>query len=184
MNYNLFLIYNFTILCFCTISVLWQNEHVRNISTSFWLVAAPMAQPIEFLTMILYGGYVKKTERPIVDHRGCSVLERDGLIVCYFTSTYTCITVDFDMLYHKWSFLFWCVYELFNFKNVFIDKHGLLSGICIVPYSNPNVNGWGLYHGTVCDCGVIAKTPCQMSIICLWYKTYTPRAKQTRPSDS
>jgi hypothetical protein len=76
------------------------------------------------------------------------------------------------------------VYELFNFKNVFIDKHGLLSGIGIVPYSNPNVNGWGLYHGTVCDCGVIAKTPYQMSIMFLWYKTYTPRAKQTRPSDS
>lgn len=54
-------------------------------------------------------------------------------------------------------------------KMFFIDNHGLLSGIGIVPYSNSNVNGRGLYHGTVCDCCVIAKTPCQMSI--MYYST-------------
>jgi hypothetical protein len=59
-----------------------------------------------------------------------------------------------------------------------------------VPWYKPHPFTFGFEYGTI---HIPDNRPClsintflklKMSIICLWYKTYTPRAKQTRPSDS
>jgi hypothetical protein len=74
------------------------------------------------------------------------------------------------------------VYVLYH-KQIIDIWHGVLAMTPqshTVPWYKPHPFTFGFEYGTI----HIPDTPCQMSIICLWYKTYTPRAKQTRPSDS